>query len=932
PFTKHNGPKQRPQARGELSKNFIGDVTTRYLVRSAQMNRSDMGIVPNSHDRMMESQSGTPLHDPETDPEDVHSQSNLIPNKGVIMDDEGESFRCREQVRALKEQLRTLKEVILESSGTFTNPLERPNEVPLGILHEQGSEREDVSILTSEHDVYFVRVQNLERRVGELLSYFPSGGDDDLQDMMTGRGTVASDRDCLSCNIHREGDYLTQIPLLKMSLDPKFVEGEILAELNAARAETRTVEADRDALVDENADLRERLDTLMFGYGAVVQQLNGLQSQRNRLETQLDALEDQGVGIGKPEGTDEVARQQERQELRTSQRIDESPLTKPASCFNEDCEAQLLLARAERDSAIQQNEEARKTLATRTAERNGAHQRMHILEAAAKESRAREAQLQAEIRRKEIQEQMQANLKTSETNTCEAERKEIEFLQEELEHAVAAAAKAQHERDAARAEIKALEEENAIAHSAAETANDVVGELQQSLEAAKHAAMAEREKSEDSRRTQNRLRIERETVRIQVAKLERELSAAHQISMGLVRHGNITVGDLVHIREEKDAALSRLSILQAELEKANDAARELQMALDDCLARHANSPTDDLALQELSRVIAQRDEALAHVTELERLLRELEDDYRKNLDQWERQTQRDEKEIHASKRRLEDERKRNKELSDQLRAANARLKAAETRARLAEERLEIAESRTESLQIQIQQLEQDLEHSNEDRDELEGVRDRLRAECLRLGGMITAVRNEVIRLRGTTVAPDGTVQGEDGWPQGPPFPGPDPSDIPRPPTAKPVPIPDNHEEREYNLFPHPVKRASVAKSARTQSQSSNLTSFSNDSSLSSGNESLKSVSSRRRSDGPSSIPERTPHESPFPSPRQRPPGRGLPRTPPLQTSPTMSTQINPRSTRNPAPDYGASTRSKSRKRGADACDEEERPPKRKRSG
>ncbi|KAL5323021.1 hypothetical protein ACEPPN_007548 [Leptodophora sp. 'Broadleaf-Isolate-01'] len=825
---------------------------------------------------------------------------NPIPNDGARMGDEGESFRCREQVCALKEQLRALKEVILESGGTFTDPLDGPGRVSPGPLQQQASDRDSSSELTSQRDAYYIRVQNLERRVGELLSLCPSERSIEFQDTIARRDSAATNRDRLSHETHHEGGYLSPFRSLTLRLAPESIEADILAELDAAKGEIRTVEADRDALLDENADLRERLNTKLLGYETIIQQRISLQTQRNALENQLDTPGNLGIDIGQPERAAEVT-SQEKQELRTSQQVDNSPQSTPTSSGSDEVKAQLAIVRAERDSAIQQNEEARRTLATRTAERNGAHQRMRILEAAAKESQVREAQLQLEIRRKERQEQTEANLLKTEINFCEAERKEIEFLQEELEHAVAAAAKAQHERDAARTEIEALEEENAIANSAAETASDVVVELQQSLEAAKHAALAEREKSEESRRTQNRLRIERETVRIEVAKLKRELSAAHQISMGLVRDSNITVGDLVHTREEKDAALTRLSILQGELNTANKTARELQKALDDCLAKQANGPIDDLALEELNRVIAQRDEALAHVKGLERLLNELEDDYRKNLDQWERQTQRDETEIHASKGRLEDEKKRNKELSDQLKNANAKFKVAETRARIAEEKLEIAEARSEALQIRTQQIEQDLDHSNEDRDELEGVRDSLRAECLRLGATITAVRNEVIRLGGTTVAPDGTVQGEGGWPNKPPFSSPDPSNIPRSPTGKPVPMPEDPDEKGHKPSPYQIRESSVAESTRSRS-----------SSLSSN---ILSSSSGSESDD--SMRERSPSESPFPSPTHKPPPSGSSLLPTLQTSPTMSTQTRPRSTRNPAPDYGGLTRSKSRKREAE---------------
>ncbi|PVH77013.1 hypothetical protein DL98DRAFT_278214 [Cadophora sp. DSE1049] len=830
---------------------------------------------------------------PRADPSEIHH---------IRFGDEGE--RLREQVRALQEQLRALKEVILESVGTFTDPVDDPSQITPRTLQQQVFDRQILPEVTSQRDSYLIRVQNLEERVGRLLSFGVVGRNGNPQHVFDQGGGIAIDPD-LYYEIHREGGYLSQLESesLRMCNDHESTKSEILAKLDAAKAEKTIAEADRDTLIDENDDLREKLKTMLFRYEALVQQRDSMQRDSSGLETLVDSSEYENIDtVGSDSGDDAVGREETR-ELHTAQHLDTTH-AKPPRSANEVSEAQLTLVRSERDSAIKQNEEARRTLATRTAERNGAHQRIRILESSLTESQEREAHFQAEIRRKESQERTQANLLDTEASTEEAEPKEVEFLQEELEHAVAAASKAQHERDAARVEIKVMEAENAIAHSAAETANDVVIELQASLEAANNAALAEREKSEECRRIQNRLRVERETLRIEVAKLEKALSAAHQVSMGLVRHGNITVGDLVHIREEKDAALARLGTLQAELDKATGTANELQMALDDCLARHANGPTDDLAMEELNRVIAQRDEALAHVKELERLLEELEDDYRTNLDQWERQTQRDEKEIIDSRDRLEEEKKRSTDLSNQLKAANIKLQEAETRA-LA------AEARSTNLEIQIQQIEQDLDHSNEDREELEAACERLRAECLRLGTMIVAVRNEVIRLGGRTVAPDGTVQGEDGWPNGPPFPGPEPSDIARPPTRLPRSSPENLNAEDDSPVPYPRE-----KSASTRRQSRKSSSV------------YESPSSDSSSDESNVLIPEESHLQWRPRPR---PAKCSDSTPPLRTSPTMSTQTHPRTSRNPQPYYGASTRSRPLKRRADTDREKPGSAKNKRS-
>ena len=830
---------------------------------------------------------------PEVNNETLHA--DIAADYDIRFGDEED--RLLNQVRVLKEQLKALKEVILETSDAFTNPDDGPSQVSPRTLQQQVYDRQILFEITNQRNSYFARVQSLEERVGRLLSSELLGGNGTVQNSVDQQGVVVVDPD-LYHEMHREGGYLSQLEreTLRIRSDHESTESEILAKLDAVKAEKVMVEADRDTLIDENEDLREKLKTILFRCEVLVQQRNSMQSDSSGIETLIDSSEDENINM--VDGGEEIVEREDRRELNIAPRHDTTQV-KPATIADDVNEAQLTLVRSERDSAMKQNEEARRTLATRTAERNGAHQRIRILEASLKESQEKIAHLQADIRKKESQERMQANLSDTEVSTGKVEQNEVGFLQEELEHAVAAASIAQHERDAARVEIKVLQAENAIAHSAAETAHDVVTELQASLEAANNAALAEREKSEDCRRTQNRLRVERETLRIEVGKLEKALNEAHQVSMGLVRHGNITIGDLVHIQEERDATLAKLGTPQAELDKATGTANELQMALDECLSRHANGPTDDLAMEELNRVITQRDEALAHVKELEWLLEELEDDYRTNLDQWERQTQRDEKEIHDCRDLLDEEQKQNKALLHQLEATNITLREVETRA-------VDAEARSTALEIHNQQIGQDLDHSNEDREELEATCERLCAECLRLESVIVAVRNEVIRLGGRTMAPDGTVQGEDGWPDGAPSLGPEFSQISNQPVPESLPSPEDRHSA-----PHSRQRSASTRRRPRKASSVYESSISD----------LSSVESDM------SIPEEL-HFSWRPKSR---PTRRSDSTTPLRTSPTMSTQLNPRTSRNPQPYYGASHRSRSLKRKADTDREQPGIAKKKRS-
>ena len=159
------------------------------------------------------------------------------------------------------------------------------------------------------------------------------------------------------------------------------------------------------------------------------------------------------------------------------------------------------------------------------------------------------------------------------------------------------------------------------------------------------------------------------------------------------------------------------------------------------------------------------------------------------------------------------------------------------------------------------------------------------------------------------MAPDGTVQGEDSWPDGAPSLGPGSSEIPTQPI--PAPRPEQHQEKDNHSVPHPRQRSTSTR--RRPRKASNVY----ESSISD----LSSVESDVSVPNESHLPWR---------PKSRP-ARRSDSTAPLRTSPTMSTQLNPRTSRNPQPYYGASNRSRSLKRKADADREESGVVKKKRS-
>ncbi|EKD18807.1 uncharacterized protein L3040_008693 [Drepanopeziza brunnea f. sp. 'multigermtubi'] len=645
----------------------------------------------------------------------------------------------QEQVRVLTTRLEELKWLINMHFGA-----------------DQGEVADDE---LPDNGAYLARVRSLEGRIRELAILGSQGRDAETRELAESLERVASERNQLDWEINGEGGYVSEIQRLRALVDPDVVEAEIIVQMNAAIADGEAAEEDRKRAWRDNDHLRERIATLLAGFQSIVAQRDTLQTERKRLQAHLDRLEDQGVvNVGELENADEAVRRNERRDVHHRERLeggvqaDRSTADFGSAAIGVgECENQLALARSERDSAIKQNEEARRHIATRTAERNGAHQRIKFLEEQARESRDREVQLHEQLRRQKEQEEQKEQTEQSQLDAAQnpassdtlrqAKQTEIELLKLKKERDATATEifNIQYERDAARDEARVLGKESAKFRTAAETADAIAVQLRHSLDAAHHAALAERSRADEARRTQNRLRVERESVRIEANKLRAALAASHEISLGLVRHGNISVGDLVHIREERDLAASKATKLHDALIKAQEQVGELQKQLDECAQAEHPAASEAVSLQEYHWIMAERDRALIRVEELERLLKELEEDYRQNLDQWERQTKSDEREISASHERLRSERERSRYLAAELQktvcknnteaeleAAETRLRAAGIRAAEAEDRANAAEARAEVLETQLRRLTQhdltesqqlDAEHHRDIRDD-----------------------------------------------------------------------------------------------------------------------------------------------------------------------------------------------------------------------
>ncbi|KAI9049412.1 hypothetical protein LZ554_006446 [Drepanopeziza brunnea f. sp. 'monogermtubi'] len=783
----------------------------------------------------------------------VEAEPKPKPTAGNRMDMDlplGGGTGFQEQVRVLTGRLEELKWLINMYIG--------------------GDQRGDADDELPDKDAYLARVRSLEGRLRELAIPGSQGRDAEMRELAESLDRVAAERNQLDWEINGEGGYVSEIQRLRALVDPDSVEAEIIVQMNAAMADGEAAEEDRKRAWRDNDDLRERVATLLAGFQSIVAQRDALQTERNRLQAQLDRLEDQGVvDVGELENADEAARGNERRDVHHREgggQADRSTADFGRTAIGAgECENQLALARSERDSAIKQNEEARRNIATRTAERNGAHQRIKFLEEQARESRDREVQLHEQLRKqKEQKEQSQPDVTqdpASSDTLRRAERTEIELLRLKKERDATAIEifNIQYERDTARDEARVLGKESAKFRTAAESAETIAVQLRHSLDAANHAALAERSRADEARRTQNRLRVERESVRIEANKLRAALAASHEISLGLVRHGNISVGDLVHIREERDLAASNATKLHDALIKAQEQVGELQKQLDECAQADHPAASEAVSLQEYHWIMAERDRALDRVQELERLLEELEEDYRQNLDQWERQTKSDEREISTSHERLRSERERSHHLAAELQkticnknnnnnnkeaeleAAETKLRAAGIRAAEAEDRANAAEARAEVIETQLRRTTQhELTESQQ----------------------LDAEHHQDI--------------GDDA--------------------SNPFPLP-----------PPPRRESSAAKTRRGTSMSVSMVAIPS-----------PSPGTRRTSVPPFSARSRVSSasmqdDSAFPSPvKARSSGRDEP-VAAVQTGPTISMQTRPRATRNPAPDYGG-VRKRKRKR------------------
>ncbi|KAI6709763.1 hypothetical protein JHW43_007711 [Diplocarpon mali] len=679
------------------------------------------------------------------------------------MDEKVRMISYQEQVRALETQMKAVKKMILEGSGDVGD-FHDEKFAPLSkiSLSMQVYEQCNLAEVASERDANLTRTRTLEGRSKELLSFVQKGKSAEAQEMVDQMNILTGERDRPYDDIHGGVGYLSQIQSLSMLVESEAAEPEVIIRLNAALTDAQAAMADRDSSLYDVDELNDRVDA-MADRLQVVNERNFLLAQKTMSEAKIGAFSDRNFEIVAPENYGDAAMRRGIRKIRDVERLGDKELTQPQSrtksSIADKCEEHLFCAGLEGDSVIRQNEEARRNLTTRTAERNGAHQRIKILEEQATDHREREISLRKELHKeKEKRVETRPRQPNPKITDCDAERKEIVLLKKERNRVTIEAANLQYERDAARAEVKSLKDENVTLRTAAEAAKELAKGFQRSLDAANNAALAESDRAEEARRTQNRLRVKRETVRMEANKLRIESAAAHQVSSGLSMNGMFSGEDSVHTREEKDAAVINNAELHDALIEANKKAETLQKRLNDCLGKYAEEPTDSESLGKVNNIVAERDAALARGRLLEHLLEDLEEDYRKNLDQWEQQTKSDEREINTSKVRLNDCRARVNDLSAKLNSATKRIEVtesqaqgAEVRARAANQRADSAEDRFAALEIQFLRTKSDLDAVKNLTSKHEGVRNQLRVQCVLFAALATAARAEAIRVGGNTI-------------------------------------------------------------------------------------------------------------------------------------------------------------------------------------
>jgi chromosome segregation ATPase len=266
------------------------------------------------------------------------------------------------------------------------------------------------------------------------------------------------------------------------------------------------------------------------------------------------------------------------------------PQASPTLLINEDCEEKLAIARAEydlvkqqRDEALAELEQTRRDLATRTAERNGARQRMSLLDEEIAERETREVQLREQLRLEREKDSLADKLVV-----------ELHELREKYEEV-------EQERVAAEEKIQRLQDElikddvkrTQCLETAVEASNSIVEGLERQLEAA-NAQLSFTSAALNGRQ----LEIQRIGAEFQTARKDLETARAESKAFE---------ASLNTAREERNRAQAEVKSLNEKFNYANE-----QRSL-------ARAEARDLAL-ETKRAVAAAEKANDVVVELRRSL------------------------------------------------------------------------------------------------------------------------------------------------------------------------------------------------------------------------------------------------------------------------------------------------------------------------
>jgi hypothetical protein len=292
-----------------------------------------------------------------------------------------------------------------------------------------------------------------------------------------------------------------------------------------------------------------------------------------------------------------------------------SPRSSPTSFLYQECETKLAILQTSLNQTIGELEQSRRDLATRTGERNGARQRIAVLEDDIEEREAKEIKLREEIavrEAKEVQLREELRLEREEDPLSDklfvelAElRKQFEESEEKVEFLTERVLEGDIKCEEESAKVTALEE-------AAEQGNAVVESLQLQIENGNAELVSLTEALHMSRAETQRLEAELQAAKRDLETAKEEASAKTTTALNTKEQDTLHFTSQASIwRQEVERTQLELSSCQASLQKTTasldvaeanikELSSQLQQAKSD-LERARNESRNAVAAAEKSR-------------------------------------------------------------------------------------------------------------------------------------------------------------------------------------------------------------------------------------------------------------------------------------------------------------------------------------------